>query len=89
MQASASRACRLHAAQIDSLERVLVEARSKISALKQTALEQKRQLDMAHTQLAARSEEDWRVESLKKQLTAAFQAGIACITASAVWMCTG
>ncbi|GIM00265.1 hypothetical protein Vretimale_5409 [Volvox reticuliferus] len=60
-------------AQVNALEKVLGDARGKISSLKTTVTEQKRQLEVANEQLQHRAMDDMRVDQLRKQLTAAFQ----------------
>lgn len=63
-------------AQVQALEKVLGDARAKISSLKATVADQKRQLDAVHMQLQARGHEDARLEQLRVQLTSAFQGGL-------------
>lgn len=59
--------------QVQALEKVLGDARAKISQLKATVADQQRQLDSAGMQLQARGADEMRLEQLRKQLTAAFQ----------------
>lgn len=54
--------------QVQALEKVLGDARAKISSLKATVAEQRRQLE-------ARGHDEQRLELLRNQLTAAFQGG--------------
>ena len=65
--------CALTHAQIQALEIVLSEAKTKISGLKQTISEQRRHLDAANSVLQSRVQDDQRIEQLQQQLSAAFQ----------------
>lgn len=59
--------------QIQALEQVLLEARERLSQLKQTVADQARQLEAAHSQLQDRRHDDTRVERVQQQLSHAFQ----------------
>jgi chromosome segregation ATPase len=62
--------------QIQALEKVLNDAKAKISSLKSTVAEQQQQLQAAQAQLAARSQDDLHVDQIRQQLTQAFQGTV-------------
>lgn len=55
--------------QIQTLEQLLSESKSKITALKQANAEQKQNLEDLQGQLRSRAQDDHRIEHLQQQLS--------------------